>query len=89
MSEPFIPAHRLHFAGGAVQIAFRCPWCRSVHTHGVGDGSLVQGRGNDHCDMAPLGYRLLIVGEVRSRRQLPRISTEDINALSRLLQQTL
>jgi hypothetical protein len=86
--EDLIPAYRVKRDDGGVSLMFRCPHCRAMHSHGEppDDPAVVTSRAA-HCDdpRSPWygsGYRLMIVGAVRSSRQLPLCTSADIAALN-------
>ncbi|MHC2467135.1 hypothetical protein [Bradyrhizobium embrapense] len=86
--EDLIPAYRIKRDDGGTSLMFRCPHCQAVHSHGEPDGepAVLTGRGA-HCSnpQSPWqgrGYRLMIVGSVRSSKQLPSITATDIVALN-------
>jgi hypothetical protein len=86
--EDLIPAYRVKRNDGGVSLMFRCPHCRAVHTHGEppDEPVVVTGRvAHCHDPRSPwrgTGYRLMIVGAVRSLKQLPSIRAADIVALN-------
>jgi hypothetical protein len=67
---------------------FRCPHCWAVHSHGEppDDQAVVTGRAaHCHYPRSPwygYGYLLMIVGAVRSSRQVPYCTAADIAALN-------
>jgi hypothetical protein len=86
--EDLIPAYRVKRDDGGTSLMFRCPHCRTVHCHGEPDGerSVLTGRvAGCHVPLSPWfgrGYRLMIVGAVRSSKQLLSIAAADITALN-------
>jgi hypothetical protein len=89
--EDLIPAYRVKRDDGGTSLMFRCPHCRAVHSHSEpeGDQAVLTGRAA-HCydPRSPWrgsGYRLMIVGAVRSPSQLPSIPAADIVALNEAL----
>ncbi|SHG16032.1 hypothetical protein [Bradyrhizobium erythrophlei] len=86
--EDLIPAYRVKRDDGGLSLKFRCPHCRTVHTHGEppDEPAVVTGRvAHCHDPRSPWrgsGYRLMIVGAVGSSRQLPSITAADIVALN-------
>lgn len=86
--EDLIPAYRVKRDDGGTSLMFRCPHCRAVHSHGEPDGerSVLTGRvAGCHDPRSPWfgrSYRLMIVGSVRSSRQLPLCTAADIAALN-------
>lgn len=86
--EDLVPAYRVKHDDGGVSLMFRCPHCRAVHSHGEPPGELetVTGRAaHCHDPRSPWrgsGYRLMIVGNVRSSRQLPSITADELAALN-------
>lgn len=86
--EDSIPAYRVKRDDGGMSLMFRCPHCRSVHCHGEPDGEhlVLTGRAAGcHDPLSPWfgrGYRLMVVGAVRSSKQLPSITSADIVALN-------
>ena len=84
--NPIIPAFRMRGTRSRL-IAFRCPFCSRVHTHGCGNGRSVQWRGS-HCQNGAMNgknFRLLVIAEVASERMLPKPSIADIVALNAAL----
>ncbi|MEZ5763927.1 MAG: hypothetical protein R3D69_06445 [Xanthobacteraceae bacterium] len=87
-----IPAYRCKRPiDGGYSIKFRCPFCRVVHSHGLPPSSgLIHSRAPHCCeDRSPLlgkGYRLLIVGDVRSGQRVLQFCAEDICALNAAVQ---
>jgi hypothetical protein len=86
--EDLIPAYRVKRDDGGMSLMFRCPHCRAVHCHGEPDGerSVLTGRAAGcHDPRSPWfgrGYRLMIVGAVRSPEQLPLYAAANIAALN-------
>lgn len=86
--EDLIPAYRVKREDGGVSLMFRCPHCRAVHRHGEPDGepAVLTSRGaHCHDPRSPWyghGYRLLILGDVRSSRHLPSVTAAHIVALN-------
>jgi hypothetical protein len=81
MSEPVIPAYRI---GDERIMGFRCPCCGGIHTHGFVPDEVIHGRGS-HCPKAApgwTGYRLIVVGVVKSSRMLPKLSMADVSAFN-------
>jgi hypothetical protein len=81
---PAIPAYVLR---STISIAFWCPWCRRVHSHGAGGGD---GGRVSHCDrpgspLKGIGYDLLYVGEVRAVGSIPRLTKGEFIQLSNRL----
>jgi hypothetical protein len=90
--DPLIPAYRCNRpTDGGLSIRFRCPFCHTVHTHGLPAGEgLIQSRGS-HCHnkMSPLfgkNYRLLIVGEIAWDQRVPEFFADDIRTLNAVVQ---
>jgi hypothetical protein len=89
--EDVIPAYRVKRDDGGTSLMFRCPHCRTVHSHGEPDGDpeLLTGRTAHCCDprspWSGSGYRLMVVGAVRSSKQLPSITSADVAALNEAL----
>jgi hypothetical protein len=86
-----IPAYRIKRADGGESIAFRCPHCRAVHTHGLPDGEgAIQDRvSHCHDSRSPWfgrEYRLVVVGEVGAPRALPRITAADAGAFGSFIE---
>jgi hypothetical protein len=86
--EDLIPAYRVKRDDGGTSLMFRCPHCRTVHCHGEPDGerSVLTGRvAHCHNPRSPWfgrGYRLMIVGDVRSPKELPLCAEVDAAALN-------
>lgn len=86
--EDLIPVYRVKRHDGGTSLMFRCPHCKAVHSHGEPDGepAVLTGRAA-HC-FSPgspwqgSSYRLMIVGSVRSAKQLPLITAAEIVALN-------
>lgn len=84
-ATPIVPAY--HLRSSPAHIGYWCPWCRYVHLHGAagGDG----GRGA-HCynKVSPFygrGINLMFAGTISSSRAIPRMSPDEMIALSNQL----
>jgi len=86
--EDLIPAYRVRRHGGGVSLMFRCPHCRAEHSHGEppDEPTVITSRAaHCHDPRSPWygrGYSLMIVGSVRSSRQVPLCRAADIAALN-------
>jgi hypothetical protein len=89
-NDPLIPAYKVRRRDGGVSIAFRCPACGRIHSHGLPDppnDEPVQSR-VAHClgSLSGRNYRLLVVGWRRGH--LPICSAAEIDQLNSAICET-
>jgi hypothetical protein len=83
--SPLIPAYKTRGPNGALLIQFRCPACKSIHSHGTpaSMAAPLQHRVS-HCTFdfgQARSYRLLVVGW-KQGDDLPTCSADEIDSLN-------
>lgn len=77
-------------SSGRLSLLVRCPFCGKVHEHGAEgrepSADLWITRRGSHCKTGTRGYQIAVFpGEVRSLRNVPKLSADHAAALSQIL----